>query len=178
MKKLPWHEYNLHIRIYNFENVRDAILDFICPFINTNRDFFQSWNFLIEPDVCELAQGELRLRFKGTHSNLETIQNKLIIDLQEYARRTAILIEDGPSGSHEGCHGVRHEKFLGASSEDFGEDWPTIVELLQSGSEHSLEILELGRNLKERKALQKYYRQRVVHPYYLHLPANQLIVEP
>lgn len=88
------------------------------------------------------------------------------------------MVEDGSSGSHEGCHGARNKKFLGAASEEFGEDWSTIVELLQKGSEYALEILELGRKLKENKALQTYYRERVIHPYYLHLPANQLIVEP
>ena len=175
---MPWFEYNLHITKFSFENVRDAILDFIGSFINKNRELCQNWNYLIEPDGCKLAEGELRFRFKGINSNLEKIRQNLIADLKEYSQRTRILIEDGPSGSHEGCHGVRNKKFLGAASEEFGEDWSTIVELLQKGSEYALEILELGRKLNETKALQTYYRERVIHPYYLHLPVNQLIVEP
>ena len=67
---------------------------------------------------------------------------------------------------------------MGAASEEFGEDWSTIVELLQKGSEYALEILELGRKMKDNKALQICYREQVTHLYYLHLPANQLIVEP
>lgn len=175
---MPWLEYNLHIAKFSFQNVRDAILDFIGPFIDKNGELIQNWNFLIEPDKCGLAEGELRFRFKGTQLNLEQIRKKLIADLNDYSRQTGILVEDGTSGSHEGCHGKRDNKFMGAASEEFDEDWSTIVELLQKGSEHALEILELGRLLKGQKALQNYFRERVIHPYYLHLIANQLIIEP
>lgn len=30
---MPWFEYNLHMTKFSFQNVRDAILDFIGPFI-------------------------------------------------------------------------------------------------------------------------------------------------
>ena len=85
--------------------------------------------------------------------------------------------DKGSSGSHEGCHGKRNNKYKGAKSETFRNDWPIIVEIMQMGSESAIKILELGVRLKEERSLQ-WEQRKVIHPYYLHLPANQLIVEP
>ena len=82
-----------------------------------------------------------------------------------------------PTGSHEGCHGDRSGSYEGAASESFGRDWQPIVNILQIGSESAIKILELGRTLVENRSLQACQRL-VIHPYYLHLPANQLFVEP
>ena len=81
-------------------------------------------------------------------------------------------------GSHEGCHGIRGNEFLGAASDNFGADWPTIVEIVQIGSESAIKILELGRSLSAPKSLEWGGRSGTYHPFYLHLSANQLYIEP
>ena len=180
---MPWLEYNLHLShvsfniIKDFDIVRDVIVDFIGPFISNKSHLYEHWNYLIEPDKCREKELEIRLRFESSESNLECVRQLLINELETYANRTNILMkENEDNGSHEGCHGIRNQTFQGASSETFEEDWPNIVEIMQVGSESAIKILELGRSLKTHKSLQLYIR-KIVHSYYLHLPANQLIVE-
>ena len=177
---MPWLEYNLHItksnlngveRIIDFrECTQNAIIHFIGPFIKKYKQLFQNWHYLIEPDDCGEAEGELRLRFKGSNTNLDLLRKKLVAELKEYVDKSGILMEDkGSSGSHEGCHGKRNNNYKGAKSETFGNDWPIIVGIMQMGSESAIKILELGVRLKEERSLQ-WGQRKVIHPYYLHLP--------
>ena len=118
------------------------------------------------------------MRFEGTPENLRQIRQDLITEIGEFNQRTHLVMrDDEPLGSHEGCHGNRNSSYQGAASETFGRDWQSIVDILQIGSGSAIQILRLGRGLVEKRSLQMGQRQ-VRHPYYLHLPANQLIVEP
>lgn len=117
------------------------------------------------------------MRFEGTPENLRQIRQALKTEIGEFNQRTHLIMhEDEPLGSHEGCHGNRNSSYQGAASEDFGRDWQSMVDILQIGSESAIQILRLGKGLVENRSLQVYQRQ-VKHPYFLHLPANQLIVE-
>lgn len=139
---------------------------------------FNSWHYLIEPDRCRSSFVEIRLRFEGEEKDLNQMRSELVSELNNYSDRTHLSMrDDEKSGSHEGCHGNRNNTYLGAQSENFGRDWQSITEILQIGSESALRILRLGNGLVESRSLNVYQRQ-VSHPYYLHLSANQLFVEP
>jgi len=175
---MPWLEYDLHLRTYSFENARDSIIDFVGPFISRNRDLFQHWHYLIERDQCREKEGETRIRFESSSSDLIEIRWRLVKELKGYANRLGILMtEDESLGSHEGCHGNRNSTYQGPDSESFGSDWSAIVNIMQSGSEFAINILKSGKSLKKPRSVQ-YYTRTVRHQYYLHLPANQLLVEP
>jgi hypothetical protein len=146
--------------------------------VDSHRGFFNHWHYLLEPDVCRPHSCEIRLRFEGTPENLRHIKHDLITEIRNYSRRThLVMCDDEPLGSHEGCHGNRNDSYQGAASEGFGRDWQSIVDILQTGSDSAIQILRLGRDLVENRSLQIYQRQ-VNHPYFLHLPTNQLVVEP
>ena len=182
---MPWLEYNLHIRNSYFNvqkdypQVVDALLDFVNPFITRNSHLYENWHYLFEVDQCREKQIEIRLRFESMSTNINILKGNLVDDLVSYVNRTNILMKDSETlGSHEGCHGDRGDEFLGATSDKFGADWPTIVEILQIGSESAIKILELGRSLSALKSLEWGARNGTYHPFYLHLSANQLYIEP
>jgi hypothetical protein len=176
---MAWLEYNIHLCGQpNYENIIAVLVDFLQPFVESHRGFFNHWHYLLEPDTCRASSGEIRLRFEGSQQNLGKIMQDLITEIGNYSDRTDLVMhDDEPLGSHEGCHGNRNSSYQGAASEGFGRDWQSIVDILQIGSESAIQILRLGRGLVENRSLQIGQRQ-VRHPYYLHLPANQLIVEP
>jgi len=171
---------NCTFRIINdFNQTRDIIIDFVNPFVSRNRHLFSQWHYLFEVDQCREKQIEIRLRFKSSTTNLREIKHNLINELDSYVNLGNLLMKDSePLGSHEGCHGTRGGTFQGEASDNFGGDWSTIVEILQIGSESAMQILELGRSLSTPRSLEWGGRSNVVHPYYLHLPANQLFIEP
>ena len=183
---MGWLEFNVHIRHPVFGDnvfVRHTLLDLISPFVNSQTERFRHWHYLIEPDQCRgrAPYCEIRVRFEGEDANLALIRNALIQELANYSNRTQITMrEDENLGSHDGHHGRRIGRgigpYRGAQSENFGRDWSTIVEILQKGSEFALDILRLGNNLVESRSLQPG-KWHLVHPYYIHLPANQLLVE-
>lgn len=183
---MVWLEFNIHMchRLNDikslFANAVPIILDFVEPFINSQRDRFSHWHYLFEPDVCRgQPYGEIRLRIESDSATLERIKSELITMLDEYSVKTGIVMRESQHlGSHDGCHGRRGECYLGQQSENFGRDWDTIIEIMQRGSENAIEILRLGRNLVEERSLEWGGRERTYHPYYLHLSANQLLVEP
>jgi len=187
VRRLVWLEFNIHVTnvLVSMQNLYDDVttilLDLVKPFIDEQRSRFAHWHYLHEPDVCR-GRGfcELRLRFEGESANLEEIKNTLIRNLKEFSDKTSLAMsDDEPLGSHEGCHGSRNATYMGAQSEKFGGDWPTIVEIMQKGSEFALEFFRLGRNLVENRSLQYGRRDRPSeHPYYVHLPANEILVEP
>jgi hypothetical protein len=162
------------------DNAIPILLDFVEPFVNSQGDRFIHWHYLIEPDICRGQNYcEIRLRFEGERTNLNTIRHELTDGLRDYSDETNIAMrEEENLGSHEGCHGRRDELYLGPGVESFGRDWDTIIEIMQVGSESALKILRLGRKLEEERSLRLGGRERTIHPYYLHLPANQLFVEP
>jgi hypothetical protein len=134
----------------------------------------------VEPDICRGSNYyEIRLRFECDEIDLKYVKDTFVSNLLEFTERTHITMrEDEPLGSHEGEHGHRHKKYRGIESENFGEDWPTMVEIMQRGAESALEILHLGTQLKGSKALGWDRRPSPPeHPYFLHLSANQLLVE-
>ena len=184
--ELGWFEFNIHVRhAYArmsdlFDDYVQILLDFVEPFVNSQRSRFDHWHYLGEPDSCrDRPYYEIRLRFEGEEINLMQIKRDLVTRLREYTDETDIAMsEDEPLGSHEGCHGRRGERFLGLRSSRFDRDWDIIVEIMQVGSEAALKILRLGRNLVEEQSLKWGGRKHTFHPYYLHLPANQLFVEP
>lgn len=155
-----------------------VLADLVQPFVDSHRNSFSHWHYLLEPDVCRPSSCEVRLRFEGTSESLRQIRRDLITEIGNSRQRTHLIMrDDEPLGSHEGCHGNRNSSYQGATSEGFGRDWQSIADILQIGSESAIQILRLGRGLVENRSLQTYQRQ-VNHPYFLHLPANQLIVEP
>jgi len=177
-------EFNIHIRnrvIQPFDLFNDSVrilLELVQPFISNQRERFSHWHYLLEPDMCR-GEGcyEIRLRFEGSEANIGQVSPALITDLNNYANLThGAMSESEPLGSHEGCHGCRGDRYLGPRSENFGRDWNAIVDLLQLGSENALQVFGLGRTLVEDKSL-RLGSWRTVHPYYIHLPANQLLVE-
>jgi hypothetical protein len=176
---LPWLEYNIHLCGQpNYENVTAALADLLQPFVDAHRSSFSHWHYLLEPDKCRANSTEIRLRFEGEKENLAQIRQDLLNEIRYYGAKTHLVMRDDVQlGSHEGCHGNRVACYQGAASEGFGRDWQSIVEILQIGSESAIQILKLGRGLVAIRSLQLYQRQ-VQHPYFLHLPANQLIVEP
>jgi len=176
---LAWLEYNIHlVGQPNFNDIIAVLVDLLQPFVESRRDSFVHWHYLLEPDRCRASSCEIRLRFEGSQENLKEIKQDLITEIRNYSGRTNLVASDGePLGSHEGCHGGRDGSYQGSASENFGRDWQSVVNILQIGSESAIQILGLGRGLVENRSLQVYQRQ-VNHPYFLHLPANQLIVEP
>lgn len=182
---MPWLEYNLHLRNssmnvqLDYDQILNALLDFVSPFILRNSHLYENWHYLFELDQCRKNQIETRLRFESTSINISILKENLIEDLDSYVNSSNILMKDSEtSGSHEGCHGVRGKKFLGTDSENFEADWSAIVEILQIGSESAIKILKLGRSLTTPKSLTWGGRPGTYHPYYLHLSANQLLIEP
>lgn len=198
---MGWLEFNIHIRealslesviygngsvkLFAFDLLDKAVpllLDFVEPLVDSQKGRFNHWHYLIEPDKCrkmgkDYIYYEIRLRFEAEGVNLDMIKHDLLDSLREYADTKRIAMrEDEDLGSHEGCHGERGKNYYGSEDERFGGDWDTIVEIMQTGSESALKILRLGRGLKEESSLQLEPRY-TVHPYYLHLPANQLFVE-
>jgi len=183
---LSWLEFNIHVRspvLGDNVFVRRILLELIEPFVNTHRQKFSHWHYLIESDPCR-GDGyyyEIRIRFEGDNANLSLVKNALINDLANYSNRTNITMrEDEILGSHEGHHGRRIGggigPYRGAQSEGFAADWSIIVEILEKGSEFALQILSLGDNLIESRSMQ-VSKWHLFHPYYLHLPANQLLLE-
>ncbi len=179
MNFLAWLEYNIHINgQFDYANIITVLADLLQPFVDSHRTFFSHWHYLLEPNVCGSSPSEVRLRFEGTPQNLGQIRQDLITETEHFSQRTQLVMrDDGQLGSHEGCHGNRNSSYQGAASENFGRDWQSIVNILQIGSESAIQILRVGRGLVENRSLQLGQRQ-VRHPYFLHLPANQLIVEP
>jgi hypothetical protein len=176
---LTWLEYNLHFsKQPTYEDTIAVLVDLLQPFVDSHRNSFSHWHYLLEPDVCRPSSCEVRLRFEGTPEALKQIKHDLITEIGNYSNSTRLVMRDYETlGSHEGCHGNRNSPYQGAASEKFGRDWQSIVDILQIGSEAAIQILRLGRGLVENQSLQMGQRQ-VRHPYYLHLSANQLIVEP
>lgn len=176
---MPWLEYNIHLREQpNYNNTPAVLVDLLQPFVGSHSNSFSHWHYLLEPNVCRSSPYEVRLRFEGTPENLRQIRQDLITEIGNFSQRTHLVMrDDEPLGSHEGCHGNRNSSYQGADSEGFGRDWQSIVSILQIGSESAIQILQLGRGLVEYESLRMGQRQ-VNHPRYLHLPANQLIVEP
>jgi len=175
---MAWLEYNIHLCGQpDYEDIIAVLTDLIQPFVDFHRNSFSHWHYLLEPNVCGSTSCEVRLRFEGTPEDLTQIMQDLITKIGHFARRTHLVMrDDEPLGSHEGCHGNRNSSYQGAVSESFGRDWQSIVSILQIGSESAIQILQLGRGLVENRSF--HMGQRLVrHPYYLHLPANQLIVE-
>jgi len=183
---LDWLEFNIHIRqaltdLHDlYEGIVPILLDFVEPFVNRQRGKFSRWHYLLEPDNCrDQTYCEIRLRFEGERANLEGIKSQLVTEFNHYANQTStIMRNDELLGSHEGCHGDRSQTYAGSRSERFGGDWDKIVEIMQIGSESALKILRLGRKLAEKESLKWVGREQTYHPYYLHLPANQLFIEP
>ncbi len=154
-----------------------VLVDLLQPFADSHRGSFSHWHYLLEPDVCRTQSCEIRLRFEGSEENLRRMRQDLITEIGNYSDRTHLVMRnDEQLGSHEGCHGNRNSSYQGAASESFGRDWQSIVGILQIGSESAIQILQLGRGLVENRSLEMGQRQ-ARHPYFLHLPANQLIVE-
>jgi len=181
---MPWFEYNLHLRhsAFNVKQdyipIRDGVLDFVKPFITEYRCLFSHWHYLFEVDQCREKQIEIRLRFESSADNILELKENLINELDSFVNDSNILMKESEVlGSHEGAHGNRGGTYLGAESEGFGADWPKIKEIFQIGSENALKILTLGRELVTPVSLNWGGRQ-TYRPYYLHLPANQLFVEP
>ena len=179
-----WIEFNIHIRnrvilpLNLFNDSVAILLDLVKSLVDSQRERFSHWHYLIEPDTCR-GQGcyEIRLRFEGNEANISQIKSTLITNLNNYVNQNhRAMSENEPLGSHEGCHGCRGEKYLGAQSENFGRDWNTIVEILQNGSEYALNVFSLGRTLVEGTSVQ-LGQWHTIHPRYIHLPANQLLVE-
>ena len=179
MKFLAWLEYNIHLCGQpDYGNIIDVLSDLVHPFVNSHRGSFNHWHYLLEGNVSGSTSSETRLRFEGTSRNLSQIRHDLINEINRFSRNTpTIMRHNKGTGSHRGCHGHRNRTYRGAASENFGRDWQSIADILQIGSESAIEILRLGRGLVENRSLQMGLRV-VMHPYYLHLPANQLIVEP
>jgi hypothetical protein len=179
VKALPWLEYDVHLsRRPNYNDTIEVLTDLLRPFVESHRDSFRHWHFLLEVDSCRPSSCEVRLRFEGNPEELAEIKHDLITAVGDFSHRTGLVMcDDEALGSHEGCHGNRSASYQGAASEGFGRDWQSIVKILQIGSESAIHILSLGRGLVESRSLQTYQRQ-VQHPYFLHLPANQLIIEP
>lgn len=175
---MPWLEYNIHISdVLTHNNILSILFDLIEPFVNSHRASFEHWHYLFEPDVSIPTVAEVRLRFEGTANNLATIKTDLVREVDRFRLLTNLVIADGDRiGSHEGSHGTRNQQYQGEAGA-FGNDWNAIIEILQIGSESALQILRIGRGLTTNHSLS--FGQRIVnHPYYLHLPANQLLVEP
>ena len=158
-------------------NILSVLFDLIEPFVNSHKAMFDHWHYLFEQNSCGSTLGEVRLRFEGTTTNLATIKTDLIAGISAFQTRTNLVMADTDTlGSHEGSHGARNQQYQGEAGA-FGNDWNAIIEILQVGSESALMILHLGRGLTSNHSLT--FSQRMVnHPYYLHLPANQLLVEP
>jgi hypothetical protein len=178
---LPWLEYNIHFCSQpNYADLMEVISDLLKPFVDSHREFFNHWHYLLEPDVCRPNSSEIRLRFEGSPENLEQIKCELVREVGNFGHRTNLVMSDeDPVGSHEGRHGDRNRHYEGVDSEDWTVegDWEKIVKILQIGSDSALQILKLARELVENNSLQRY-RRTVDHPYFIHLPANQLIFEP
>lgn len=176
---MPWLEYNVHLcQRPNYERIITVLIDLIEPFVRTHKKLFTHWHYLIEPDPCRPSFVEIRVRFEGSVRNLSRVRLELVSELRNYSDRTHLTMRDDETlGSHEGCHGNRNLSYQGAASEGFGRDWQSIIDILQIGSDSAIRILRVGRGLAENRSLQIYQRQ-VNHPYFLHLPANQLLVEP
>lgn len=175
---MAWLEYNIHIRGEStYGNIIAVLVDLVQPFVDSHANL-DHWHYLLEPNVCGSSTCEVRLRFEGATGILTGIRCDLTTEIEAFSRRTNLVMrEDEQLGSHEGLHGNRDGHYQGAASETFGADWPHIADILQIGSESAIKILRLGRRLVTNRSLQM--GQKVVgHPYYLHLPANQLIVEP
>lgn len=175
---MPWLEYNIHITgALTQNNVFSVLFNLIEPFVNSHRTMFQHWHYLFEPNVCGSTIGEVRLRFEGTTNNIATIRTDLIAQVANFKRQTNLIMDNTDvNGSHEGAHGDRALQYQGEAG-PFGNDWNSIVEILQIGSESALKILRIGQGLTSNRSLEVYERT-VRHNYYLHLPANQLLVEP
>lgn len=179
---MDWLEFNIHIRnstsiVALFEDAVSILLDFLEPFVNSQRGKFAHWHYLLEPDTCRGQPfGEIRVRLAGTKRNLAKIKNNLTTALAGYVQKSdEAMCEDEHLGSHTGCHGRRGESYRGLQSEDFGRDWETIVEILQVGSENALELLQLGRNLVEDRSLRWGGREHTYHPGYLSLSSKPVI---
>jgi hypothetical protein len=120
---------------------------------------------------------EIRLRFEGEESDLNEIKRDLVFSLDRFSKKENLSIaDDRIHGSHEGCHGKREERYQGELRK-YQQDWPSLVDIMQLSSESALRILNMGRKLSNDESIRRG-RWFVLHPYYLHLPANQLLVEP
>ncbi len=175
---MPWLEYNIHINgAITHNTILSILFGLIEPFVNSHRAIFEHWHYLFEPDVDHPTAAEVRLRFEGTANNLAVIKTDLVAEIDRFKTLTNLVMADADRlGSHEGSHGTRNQQYLGEAGA-FENDWNAIIEILQIGSESALQILRLGRGLTTNHSLN--FGQRIVnHPYYLHLPANQLLVEP
>jgi len=181
---MVWLEFNIHIRnrvLRPFDLFNDSLailLNLVKPFVDSHRTLFVRWHYLLEPDTCR-GEGcyEIRLRFEGSETNIIQVKDALVVELNNFVNlRHIAMRENEPLGSHEGSHGRRGMMYLGAQSENFGRDWNTIVEIMEKGSEDALAIFNLGRTLVEDRSI-GLGTWRTTHPYYTHLPANQLLVE-
>jgi len=181
---MVWLEFNIHIRnrvlvpLDLFKDGTAILRDLVKPFVDGHRTLFVHWHYLLEPDICR-GEGcyEVRLRFECSQKSVTTLRDELVAELGDFVTKSHLAMrENEPLGSHEGEHGRRGMTYLGAQSEEFGRDWNTIVDIMEKGSENALAILDLGRTLVEAKSIQPGI-WRTTHPYYTHLPANQLLVE-
>jgi hypothetical protein len=174
---MEWLEYNIHVRSDRlwYENSIKVLRNMLGPFVKAHTGRFAHWHYLIEPDKCRQGYCEIRVRFEAEKSKLEEIRKELMQELRSFS--VVVMQHDELLGSHEGCHGERGRIYQGAASERFGRDWPIIVRIMEVGSEAAIEILQLAEGLTEKPSLEPCSRT-VQHPYFLHLPANQLMVEP
>lgn len=182
---MDWLEYNIHTHITYLELYKNGVLrvaeiltDLLEPFVREYGNRLTHWHYLIEPAVCRgpitiQSPVEIRIRFEGERPNLDEIRRDLVSDLAGYCDRThPTMREDELLGSHERRHGQRGQTYRGAEpEEDLKEDWPSVVEILQIGSESALKILRIGKKLESAKAL-AWEPRLVEHWYYLHLPAK------
>lgn len=179
---MSWLEYNIHIRRSDtwYPDIVATLTDFVAPFIREQKDEgrFTRWHYLIEPDKCRNGFREIRIRFQGEQENLNAIERELIGQLRDFTEtRNLTVRNDHQNGSHVGCHGRRGERYAG-ESETYGEDWPHIVDIMHEGSNSALRILCIGKKLRTDRSLRCEQRSPLPHQYYLHLPANQLLIEP
>lgn len=191
---LVWLEYNIHIRPefrYAYpKKIITILLDLIKPFVETHKDEINHWHYLIEGDKCRGKEfAEIRFRVEARQAKLKEIKKQLSREVRKFSKEKHLTIPEGEDhGSHEGENGERDKTYKGAQSEKrWGQDWDKIVEILQIGSESSLKILYYYPSLRSSESHKGYQIIRVIdprtriitnHPYFLHLPANQFLVEP
>jgi hypothetical protein len=158
------------------------LTDFVEPFVIEHAGKFAHWHYLIEPAICtgspsEYSFVEIRVRFEGEEAGLNEIRHDLVSFLGEFSKKTNLTVPDDKiRGSHEGCHGERGKRYEGELRK-YQQDWSSLVEIMQIGAESALRILRIGRKLGNNESI-KRGRWFSLHPCYLHLPANQLLVEP
>lgn len=179
---LSWLEYNIHILRNDawYPDAIEILTDLVKRFVERQRaqSRFTHWHYLIESDRCREKSSEIRVRFQGNSTDLNRIRDELISELNSFSVNRSLTVRDGAGhGSHTGCHGNRNQDHTG-ESDKYGQDWPLIVEILQIGSDSALEILSVGKKLMTYRSRQSGVRDPYPHEYYLHLPANQLLVEP